>query len=250
MTTSELPFVVALCPTFRHPKLLANSLWLWLRQDYPIEKRQLIILDDAGTYKTVQSGTGWRMLSTNKRANSLPEKYNMLLGMVPWGTENVLIWEDDDIYLKNYVSTHVKVLKQHELSKPAKVFTDCGPNATIQSENGAGRFHSNMGFKHDLIKRVGGWPVTQQQNFDLQLIDLLFKNAKSVGQWEDVDPIPFIYCWNTGEAHCQWTMDGDGKSVTWYEKAEKAYKPVPYVGTLEPKLDARTKKILEQLGEI
>lgn len=249
---TELPFITALCPTFRHPELLANSIELWNRQDYPVERRELVILDDAGTYKPfhINKEQSWRMYSTKNRVSSLPSKYNLLLHLCGKNTNHVIVWEDDDIYLKRYVSTHAEVLKTNELSKPARVLTDCGPGATIQEESGRGRFHSNLGFTKDLITRIGGWIETKRQDFDLQLIDKLYKEAKSVGEWDNVKNIPFIYCWNTGEAHCQWTMDGDGKSENWYEKAEQAYKPVPYVGEVIPKLDERTTKILEQLGEL
>lgn len=245
---TEVPYISALCPTFRHPELMANSLELWNRQDYPADRRKLTIIDDAQTFKT-QLGSNWRLFSFPERFNSLPSKYNMLLQVCPKETEIVIVWEDDDIYLKNYLSQHSKVLKEHELSKPSRVRTDCGQNNSIQEENGKGRFHSNLGFRFDLIKRIGGWVETDKQDFDLQLIAKLYKEAKSVGEWDDVKDIPFIYCWNTGEAHCQWTMDGDGKSENWYQKAEQAYKQVPYVGKLVPKLDERTRKILEQLGE-
>lgn len=244
--------MTALCPTFRHPELLANSIELWNRQDYPVDRRELIILDDAGTYKSisVNKAQSWRLYSMTKRIASLPGKYNILLNLISSKTNNVLVWEDDDIYLKNYVSTHAEVLKTHELSKPSRVRTDCGPGGAIQEEGGKGRFHSNMGFTRDLITRIGGWVKTDRQDFDLQLIAKLYAEAKSVGEWDDIKDIPFIYCWNTGQAHCQWTMDGDGKSETWYQKAEQAYKPVPYVGEIVPKLDERTTKILEQLGEL
>ncbi len=245
---TEVPFITALCPTFRHPELMANSLELWNRQDYPADRRRLVIADDAQTFKT-QVGPNWSLFSFQKRFKSLPSKYNTLLMACSGHTEIVVVWEDDDIYLKSYLSQHAKVLKDHELSKPSRVRTDCGPGNSIQEESGKGRFHSNLGFRHDLIKRIGGWVETDKQDFDLQLIAKLYAEAKSVGEWDDVKDIPFIYCWNTGQAHCQWTMDGDGKSTTWYQKAEQAYKPVPSVGKLVPKLDDRTKKILEQLGE-
>jgi len=41
-------FITALCPTFRHPDLLENTLWLWDQQDYPADQRYLIIHDAGG----------------------------------------------------------------------------------------------------------------------------------------------------------------------------------------------------------
>src|SRR5690606_23546913 len=78
--TSPAPFVVALCPTFRHPDLLANSVALWKRQDYPLDRRRLVILDDAGTFDP-QRGPGWELHAAPGRFPSLPAKYNALVAL-------------------------------------------------------------------------------------------------------------------------------------------------------------------------
>jgi hypothetical protein len=239
-------FITALCPTFRHPELLANSLELWNRQTYPADQRRLLILDDGDTFDN-QIGPNWTLMSTKSRFASLPLKYNTLLSLGLRGSDAILVWEDDDIYLPTYIEEHAKVLANHEFSKPNRVLTDCGPDNSIQEEPSGGRFHSTMGFQHSLIKRIGGWINTKRADFDLQLVDKLTKSATSFGQWEDVSPIPFIYCWHTGQAHCQWTMKSPDDE-TWYDRGNEAYKPVPRVGELTPKLDERTTKILEKLG--
>ena len=54
---NELPFVSCLCPTYRRPKLLENSIACFLAQDYPADRRELIVLDDAGELEN-QTGDG------------------------------------------------------------------------------------------------------------------------------------------------------------------------------------------------
>lgn len=250
------PFVVALCPTYRHPKLLANSLQLWLDQDYPLEDRCLIILDDEPTFDN-QQGPGWILWAVNKRFDSLPAKYNFMLreslGAVNTTPEIYVVWEDDDIYLPNYVSSHVRALTNAEYSKSKCVASDY--TRTIQIEKSAGRFHSTIAFRKTLIDRIGGWPDTHRADFDQQLMHNLMSNLEDPVNgyqepWDEDTPkeiIPFIYRWHSGAAHCQTTMKSQD-DTTWYERGEKAYTPVPFEGTLKPCYDTFTKEVLNNRG--
>ena len=67
--------VSCLCPTYRRPKLLKNSIACFEAQDYPADRRELIILDDAGELQN-QTGAGWQIISIQRRFRSLPEKFN------------------------------------------------------------------------------------------------------------------------------------------------------------------------------
>jgi hypothetical protein len=237
------PFITALCPTYRHPALLANSLALWLAQDYPLDRRELVILDDGQTFDA-QFGDGWKLISAATRYPSLPAKYNALLGMMAPETDVVLVYEDDDIFLPRYCSTHAQALENAEFSKPSRILSDY--TGELAEENGAGRFHSSMAFRRELIERIGGWPDTKRADFDQQLMRRLATESKGIGDPCQFAPPQYVYCWRTGAAHCQSTMRSPD-DTDWYERGEKAYKPVPFVGTLRPKIDERTRRILEQL---
>jgi len=67
--------LAAVCCTFRRPHLLGELIESFLRQDYPRELRELIILDDAGDYDN-QQGDGWQLISMPRRFRSLGEKRN------------------------------------------------------------------------------------------------------------------------------------------------------------------------------
>jgi hypothetical protein len=238
-------FITALCPTFRHPDLLENTLWLWDQQDYPADQRYLIIHDDAGTFDN-QQGPNWRLFST-ERFPSLPAKYNFMRCVAPLKNEAYLVWEDDDIYCPTYISKHVEQLKNHELSKPGVILTDYPGPGQLQAETAGPRFHSSLAFRRELIQRVGGWPVTDQADFDLQLIRSLFEHATSHG-----DPCPtpeectYVMGWHTGYAHGQYCNRGP-TDTGWYERANTTYTPVPHRGKLTAKQDARTATILKAM---
>lgn len=300
----QVPFVTALCPTYRHPDLLANSLALWLAQDYPLDRRELVILDDGQSFDNQNvydlhapsSHPGWRLHSAPQRLPSLPDKYNVLLRLARPETEIFLVWEDDDYYSHSYCSQHVNVLlgkpqidgytngfarysrQPCEFSKPSRVLSDyawedrrfewdCQPSEISalqdmveshtcrcweirkapQEEAAGGRFHSSMAFTADLIRRIGGWPMTHRADFDQQLLNLLSKEAVGIADpWDPANP-SYVYGWQTGSAHCQSTMRSPSDE-TWYARGEQAYKEVGWVGQLLPKLDERTKKIMRALG--
>jgi hypothetical protein len=49
-------------------------------QDYPEDRRELIILDDAGELQNDSCG-GWQIISIPRRFRSLPEKFNAIAGL-------------------------------------------------------------------------------------------------------------------------------------------------------------------------
>jgi hypothetical protein len=237
--------ICGICPTFRQPKLLASLVACWEQQDYQ-GHRHLIILDDAQTFDDNQRGDTWELRSVPTRFPSLVAKYNALLAMVPSDTDAVLVIETDDIYCPPYVRRHAECLATHEYSKPLNVYSEYTGKLAV--EGAAGRFHSSIGFRYDLIKRIGGWPNTKLPDFDQQLMATLAREAKSVGDpWSD-GVIPYVYRWHSGTAHCQSTMDRGPNDETWYDRAEQAYAKVDFVGQLVPCMDAYTKLIMGYLG--
>lgn len=239
-------FITALCPTFRKVEQLQNCLWCWEQQTYPKDKRMLVILDDAGTFDTQAGDDGtWKLVSEKDRHPNMPSKYRKLLSLAPPQTEAFLVWDDDDIYLPWYVESIAAVLGEHELARPQFVLTEYP--GQVQKEPVAGKFHSSLGFRAELLMRVGGWPETDRADFDLQLISRLERNATSIGDPFKGMPIQFIYVWNTGAAHCQWSMQSPG-DTEWYRNAEHTYKPVPRAGRLVAKQSKRCQEVIEMFA--
>ncbi len=261
--TKDLPFIVALCPTFRHPTLLANSLALWEMQTYPRTHRHLIIFDDGNTFDEFY-GIFHNIRTFKKRFPSLPAKYN---AMLEWAygitlqqgraADAFLIWEDDDIYLPGYVAAHAAVLAAAEYSKPRWVLTDYP--GYVDRERGDGRFHSSIGFQRSLIERIGGWPETKRADFDQALIGRLEQAKLSAGDpWlspqdmardvaTPVRDIQYVMGWHTGAAHGQGAMRSPDDE-TWWDRCPDIYAPVEPIQYLDAKLDNRTIKIFQSLG--
>jgi hypothetical protein len=141
-----MPFVSCLCPTYRRPELLANAVACFLAQDYPPDRRELVILDDAGQFKS-QAGNGWELLSMPRRFQSLPEKYNAIAGLAKG--DIFVVWEDDDIYLPQHLSQHVAALSQGNFSKPSRIFSLY--TGELREENAGGLFHGSIAFTRNIF---------------------------------------------------------------------------------------------------
>ncbi|RLS72006.1 MAG: glycosyltransferase [Planctomycetota bacterium] len=152
---SQLPFVSCLCPTCRRPKLLENSIACLLAQDYPADRRELIVLDDAGELQN-QTGDGWQVSSIQRRFRSLPEKFDALAGFARG--QVLVVWEDDDIYLPHHISSHVKAMEGHLWSKPSKVLSDY--TGEIQEEDTTGCFHASLAQLPQLERKLGDGKIS------------------------------------------------------------------------------------------
>ena len=214
-TDAVEPLVSCLCPTYRRPDLLANSIACFLTQDYPASRRELLILDDADQYAS-HSGNGWEVVSVRRRFHSLPEKFNALAGMAQG--EIFVVWEDDDVYLPWHISSHVRVIQSgHAFSKPGRVRSHYA--GKCRDEPASGRFHGSIAFTRKAFDSVGGWPLTQRGDFDQQLMSRLSALGPIGNPTEKGEP-SYIFRWEaTGEYHGQGLMQS-GSDTQWYQRAE------------------------------
>ena len=100
--------------------MMANTIPCFITQDYPADRRELIILDDAGELKN-ETGERWQIISIPRRFRSLPEKFNALAGLARG--EILVVWEDDGLYMQRQISTHVRSMEGRMWAKPSSVLS-------------------------------------------------------------------------------------------------------------------------------
>jgi glycosyltransferase involved in cell wall biosynthesis len=215
--SQELPFVSCLCCTYRHPALLRNALSCFLAQDYPADRRELVILDDSNSafHKSHprainQWGSGWGRICVNRRFASLAEKNNAVASLVDERCEYMLMWDDDDVYLPWHVSAHVQSMMINDVpainvyhwSKPSKIYSLYNrANLGISIEDGAGRFHGSIGFNRSRYAQVNGWPCTRSADHDQQFLGRLGDFGKPRDPCDFSAP-SYVYRWETtGTSH-------------------------------------------------
>ncbi len=232
MLPESLPIVSCLCPTFFRPRLLANAIACFLGQDYPADRRELIILDDAGQLQN-QTGEGWQLVSIHRRFLSLPEKFNAIAGLAQG--KILVVWEDDDIYLPHHISSHVSAIGGHLWSKPSKVLSLY--TGELQEEDASGRFHASISMTRKAFEQVGGWPLTLQGDFDQQLMARLSSVGTAADPCLDSEPA-YVFRWgSTGAYHGQALMKS-GLDQEWYSRVpamEVATNPI-----ISPSFDAES----------
>lgn len=96
------PFVSCLCLTYNrapdHLWLLGEAVDSYVRQDYPPDRRELIVLNDTpGQTLSIPNVDGVHVVNIHRRFRSLGEKYTAGMGMCRG--DIIMWWDDDDISL-------------------------------------------------------------------------------------------------------------------------------------------------------
>ncbi len=197
--------IAAVCCTFLRPKQLGYLVHCFLKQDYLAEKRELVILDDAGQYDN-QEGHRWRLISAPNRYPTLGEKRNAAAALVSEDVEALAVWDDDDLYLPWSLRACAAALKLAPWSRPSLVLHPQKDGSLRQHETG-GLFHGGWAYARDVFQQVGGYPA--ENNGEDQALARRLKRAAV----EEADPIglglkPFyVYRWGTGDG---WHLSGMG----------------------------------------
>ena len=197
--------IAAVCCTFLRPRQLGHLVHCFLKQDYPAEKRELVILDDAGQYDN-QQGNGWRLISLPRRYSTLGEKRNAAAALVSHDVEALAVWDDDDLYLPWSLRACVAALKVAPWSRPSLVLHPQKDGSLRQHETG-GLFHGGWAYARKVFRQVGGYPA--KDNGEDQAFARRLKRA-GVTQTDptELGLKPFyVYRWGTGDG---WHLSGMG----------------------------------------
>jgi glycosyltransferase involved in cell wall biosynthesis len=197
--------IACLCCTYNRPQQLAEVIESFQRQTYPLEKRELIVLDDAGQYDE-QTGPGWWLLSVGKRFRTLGEKRNVTAALASADVDAYALWDDDDIYLPWHLEAMARVLESGvPWSRPDEVWIDASsrwpPNSKeevrkpyFKRKETGGLFHGSWGFTREAFLAVGGYPPMQSSQD--QALACRFKKA-GVRVLSPSRSPSYIYRWYT-----------------------------------------------------
>lgn len=184
-----LPFVICLCPTYGRHSCLQEMMYCYSLQDYPVDRRILLISDDLGNIKEGSHHLeGVHVLSRTDRFTSITSKYQHLwLAGLDWyanryptgGEPIILIMEDDDLYAPWYIRSHVDALLELKTtqgtpttySQPHYVLSDGGGRLMVESSHG--RFFASIGMWTSSLARAGGFGISRRADFDQDLMHRL-----------------------------------------------------------------------------
>jgi len=214
--------IACLCCTYNRPKQLAESIECFRRQTYPLEKRELVILDDAGQYDE-QTGPGWWLVSLGKRFRTLGEKRNACAALASADVDAFAVWDDDDIYLPWHLEVMAAVMKSGvPWSRPDEVWIDRRTRLERKPTNGL--FHGAWGFTREAFLAVGGYPAMQSGQD--QALAGRFKRA-GIRSASPAGLPSFIYRWSYPGARHLSAMGKGG-----YER--RGNEPIEPVARIDP----------------
>jgi glycosyltransferase involved in cell wall biosynthesis len=189
--------IAAICCTYKRPQLLAQAIESFLRQDYPAELRELIVLDVADKYAP-QGGKYCRIVSVPQRFRTLGEKRNTSAALVSADVDAYCVWDDDDIYLPWHLSAAAQALADADYSIPTSLYVD--KRTRLERKDNQYLFHGAWAFRRAAFDQVCGYPFIQSGQ-DQGLLKR-FKSAKQ----RRSDPIQFddrpsyVYRWYTAHS--------------------------------------------------
>jgi len=199
--------IACLCSTFNRPAQLPEAIESFLRQTYPAELRELVILDDAGQYVPAACDhlPGVKFVTTRHRFRTLGEKRNATAALASPDVEAYAVWDDDDIYLPWHLEAMAKVFQAGiSWSRPAEVWLD--RRIHMERKKTGGLFHGSWGFTRDAFLSVGGYPAMQSGQD--QVLAARFKKmgilaaspsdlARAAPSFGSLDLPAYIYRWHT-----------------------------------------------------
>lgn len=149
--------IAAVCCTFLRPRALGQLIRCFELQDYPLESRELVVLDDAGQYDAC-AGEAWRVISTARRFPTLGEKRTAAAALVSPDVEALAVFDDDDLYLPWALRASVAALARADWSRPAVVLHR-EPDGSLAPHATGGLFHGGWAYRREAFLRAGGYPA-------------------------------------------------------------------------------------------
>ncbi|MDR3108766.1 MAG: glycosyltransferase family 2 protein [Planctomycetaceae bacterium] len=177
------------CVTYNRPHLLGELIESYQRQTFPLEFRELIILDDAGQYGDLR-GDGWQVVSFPRRFASLGEKRNACVSLTSPNSGYIVIADDDDIYLPWWLECHARNFEQGarwSFANASYWAEDNRITGTWNYQNDTFLMHPNHAFEKTLFWEMGGYPRLagwEDWSFFQQLLSKGFEHRNSLNENE------------------------------------------------------------------
>lgn len=253
MTTPQLPKIACICCTFLRPQLLAEAVDGYLRQDYPVDRRELIIVDDAGQYEATAADAlaehNVRLVSFPHRIRTLGEKRNLTAALASPDVDAYAVWDDDDVYLPWHLSQlAAALLAGAQWVRPARVWLD--KRQRLELKAAGGLFHGAWAFTREAFAAVGGYPFMQSgqdqalaRRFDQRRLvshcQLAAAEAAGLTAWPG-----YVYRWFTTPA--AWHLSAGISYEQLGVKAAAELAGQPRVARIEPARSRDWPRLVEQ----
>jgi hypothetical protein len=160
--------IALLTITWRRPALLGRLIECFNRQTHP--DREMVVLDDAGQYPDQPSGDRWRVISIDRRFQSLGSKRNACAALASPDTEGYLIADDDDFLFPWAIAATSRVLEHRPWAQPREVF-EWGSGGQLIRQETFGRkrpdyvdYHTGWSYRRKVFEDIRGYPIAGEED--------------------------------------------------------------------------------------
>lgn len=192
--------VSCLCLTYGRPHLLEEAVESFLRQDWHGPK-ELVILNDHPAQEIVFDHPEVHVFNIGRRLRTLGEKRNLSVALARY--DNLLVWDDDDIYLPWRITETMKSLPVDQFYKCPNAW--CIDHGRWKDRPDYNLFHGGSAYTRWLFQAAGGYGYLDSG--EDAAIEWRFQNVtpEQGRYWKHTllpwSRIYYVYRWGHGSYH-------------------------------------------------
>jgi glycosyltransferase involved in cell wall biosynthesis len=198
----EYPFISCKCITYARIETLEESIESFLKQDYPADKCELIIVNDYPLQTLIFDHPQVKIVNLKETFTTIGEKENFATELCQG--DIVCQWDDDDIALPNHLKNVAKFMQPNvNIIHWHGVYFN-GDNITDIIFLG----NSGIVFRKTAWKAIGGHPL-ENAGYDMTFIERLHVNGGLQFANPPKEEVSWFYMWGDRGYH----MSGQGTDV-------------------------------------
>lgn len=191
--------VSCICLTYGRPHLLEESIESFLRQEWDGPK-ELVVVNDHPEQTLIFDHPEVTVFNIPRRLRTLGEKRNFSVALSQYN--NLLVWDDDDIYLPWRIQETMPVLRAKQFFKSPHAWVM--NNGKVEPKPAYNLFHAGAAYTRWLFEKIGGYRCIntgEDADFEARI-----KNEyATVNCWAltelPPDRLYYIYRWLHGSFH-------------------------------------------------
>lgn len=196
----EHPFISCKCITYGRVSTLEESLESFLKQDYPADKCELIIVNDYPLQTLIFDHPQVKIVNLDKTFKTIGEKENFATELCQG--EIICQWDDDDVALPN----HLKNVAKYMTEEVNILHWETGVLCHITGIEQVGWIgNSGLAFRKSAWKAIGGHPL-ENAGYDMTFIETLHKHGGRLFAKPPKEEASWFYMWGGRGYH----MSGEG----------------------------------------
>jgi glycosyltransferase involved in cell wall biosynthesis len=196
----SLPFISCKCITYGRVSMLEESVESFLKQDYPADKCELIIVNDYPLQTLVFNHPQVKIVNLVKTFETIGEKENYATELCQG--EIICQWDDDDVALPNHLQNVAKYMTDNVNILHWEIGVLCHSTGI---ENIGWIGNSGIVFRKTAWKAIGGHPL-ENAGYDMTFIETLHKHGGRIFAKPSKEEASWFYMWGGRGYH----MSGEG----------------------------------------